>query len=100
MEKIITENELSRIAELSKLEIQDTNSQELMTDLENMIGFAEQISAVEVSVTPKETIRLFSLSEIREDTPAPSLPREKALSYAPTHTDLYITVPTVIEDLK
>lgn len=99
MKKIITENELSHIAELSKLDIGDTKSQKLIEDLENMIEFAEQISAAEVSVTQKETTRLFCLSELRDDTPGPSLTREKTLSYAPTHTDLYITVPAVIEEL-
>lgn len=98
MEKIITKCELSRIAELSKLEIQDTNSQALITDLENMIEFAEKISSAEVCASQKETNRLFLLSELRQDIPAPSLPREKALATAPTHTEHYITVPTVIEE--
>ena len=98
MEKIIIESELSRIAELSKLEIEDTKTQELIKDLENMIKFAEAVSAADLSVSKKETNRLFSISELRDDTPTPSLPREKALSAAPTHTDYYITVPAVIEE--
>ena len=98
MEKIITESELSRIAELSKLEIEDTNSKELIKDLENMIKFADAISAADLSVSEKETHRLLFITELRDDTPAPSLPRDKALSEAPTHTDYYITVPAVIEE--
>ena len=98
MEKIITESELARIAELSMLEIEAARSQKLIKDLENMIEFAEQIYSADLSTQEKETIRLFSVSELREDTPAPSLQREKALAEAPTHTDSYITVPTVIEE--
>ena len=98
MEKIITERELLQIAELSKLKIDNSKSDELIRDLEKMIEFAEKISLADLSVEEKETIRLFSLSELRDDTPMPSLSREKALSQAPTHTDLYITVPAVIEE--
>ena len=98
MEKIITHTELSRIAELSRLEIEDAKKQELIKDLENMIEFAEQISSASASVAQKETIRLLSLAELRDDIPTPSLPREKVLSAALTHTDSYITVPTVIEE--
>lgn len=98
MEKIITKDELLRLAELSKLSIEDTKSDELIKDIENMINFAEQISLVDLSAAQKETSRLFSLSELREDIPAPSLPREKALANAPTHTASYITFPTVIEE--
>ena len=98
MEKIITESELARVAELSKIEIEEARAQELIGDLENMIEFAQQISLADLSDKEKETIRLFSVSELREDTPAPSLQREKALAEAPTHTDSYITVPTVIEE--
>ena len=98
MQNIITPAELSAIAELSKLEIESDKAGELIKDLENMIRFAEQISEATVSDTPKETTRLFSLAELRDDVPAPSLSREKALASAPTHTDLYITVPAVIEE--
>ena len=98
MGHIITAEELSRIAELSKLGIEDTKSEELIKDLENMIEFAEQISMADLSALQKETTRLFYLSELREDIKAPSLPREAALSQAPTHTDAYVTVPRVIEE--
>ena len=98
MQNIITPAELSAIAELSKLEIESDEAGELIKDLENMIRFAEQISEAEVSDQPKETTRLFSLAELRADVPAPSLSREKALTSAPTHTDIYITVPAVIEE--
>ena len=98
MERIITQDELARIAELSKLEIEDASSQRLIGDLENMIKFAEQISSADVSLLHKETNRLFSLCELRDDTVSTSLPREKALSQAPTHTDSYITVPQVMEE--
>ena len=98
MEKIITERELLQIAELSKLKIDNSKSDELIRDLEKMIEFAEKISLADLSVKEKETIRLFSLYELRDDTPMPSLSREKALSQASTHTELYITVPAVIEE--
>ena len=98
MEKIITHDELYRIAEHSKLELNDTNIGALVKDLENMIEFVEKISEADVSVSQKETSRLFLISELRDDSPTPSLSREKALAGAPTRTDSYITVPTVIEE--
>ena len=98
MEHIITECELLHIAELSKLEIDESKRDELINDLENMIKFAEQISSADVSDASKETTRLFCISELREDIAAHTLEREKALSEAPTHTDSYITVPNVIEE--
>ena len=98
MEKYITQTELDRIAELSKLSIEDTQGAELMQDIENMIKFAEKISLAELSVPQKETNHLFLLSELREDSVSPSLPRENVISQAPTHTDSYITVPTVREE--
>lgn len=98
MEHIITERELLHIADLSKLDIDSSKRDELINDLENMIKFAEQISSADASDVKKETNRLFSVSELRKDIPAPTLEREKALSEAPTRTDSYITVPNVIEE--
>ena len=67
MQNIITPAELSAIAELSKLEIESDKAGELIKDLENMIKFAEQISEATVSEQSKETTRLFSLAELRDD---------------------------------
>ena len=54
MEKIITERELLQIAELSKLKIDNSKSDELIRDLEKMIEFAEKISLADLSVKEKE----------------------------------------------
>ena len=98
MEKRITHAELSRIAELSKLSEEDIKAASLVQDLENMLDFAEKISSADSLFLQEETTCLFSLSDLREDIISTPLSKEKVISGAPTHTDSYITVPTVIEE--
>lgn len=98
MEKNLTREELLHIAELSKLNLDESEKEKFLTDLQNMVRFSEKISSASIQSPKEETLRLFCLSDLREDTPAEPLEIEKILSTAPTHTDSYITVPTIIEE--
>ena len=98
MDENITKEELEHISELSKLTVRESEKEELLSNLKEMLNFASEISSYDLSHTQKKRHRLLSVSELRDDSPLPPFSREQILSEAPTHTDAYVTIPRIIED--
>ena len=97
IKKTIDPATVDRIAELSRLFLSDEEKAEIFRDMETILAFAGRIAEIEDGAT-ETTRRSASLSELREDEPASSLPPEDLLRAAPLRRDGYVVVPSVMEE--
>jgi aspartyl-tRNA(Asn)/glutamyl-tRNA(Gln) amidotransferase subunit C len=93
----VTEAMIDKLAKLARLSFNAQEKSEIRTDLERMIGFVDQLRALDLEgVEP-----LMHMSEadnvFREDLVKGEISREDALSNAPAHDDQFFTVPKVIQ---
>ena len=75
--------EVSRIARLSRLALSDEELQLFSRQLAGILGYVEQLQALDTSGVPPTSHPLALTSPFREDEHRPSLPREDALRAAP-----------------
>jgi aspartyl-tRNA(Asn)/glutamyl-tRNA(Gln) amidotransferase subunit C len=93
----VTEALIDKLAKLARLSFNEQEKSEIRADLEKMIGFVDQLQALDLEgVEP-----LMHMSEadnvFREDVVKGEISREQALSNAPAHDDQFFTVPKVIK---
>jgi aspartyl-tRNA(Asn)/glutamyl-tRNA(Gln) amidotransferase subunit C len=86
-----------RIAELARIAVTDTELARLEGELNAMLGFVEQLLAVDVSATePMTSVRPLQLKK-RPDLVTDGGDPEAVLKNAPARTENFFVVPKVIE---
>ena len=90
--------DIDRLADLAKLSLSPEERERLTKDMAALIAFADRLSAVETDGDTLPVSAPRDIPALREDTPAPSLPREELLRAAKTREDGYITVPRVVKE--
>jgi aspartyl-tRNA(Asn)/glutamyl-tRNA(Gln) amidotransferase subunit C len=93
----VTEALIDKLAKLARLRFNEQEKAEIRADLERMIGFVDQLRALDLDgVEP-----LMHMSEAdniwREDLVRGEISRGEALFNAPSHNDQFFTVPKVIQ---
>ncbi|MGH9615574.1 MAG: Asp-tRNA(Asn)/Glu-tRNA(Gln) amidotransferase subunit GatC [Acidobacteriaceae bacterium] len=103
-----------RVAELAQLELTDNEQQEMLRDLNAILGHVAQLNELntadvppmtQVNVTMHEDVRadreddggVVSGNVLRDDTPRPSVDRSHVMAAAPETDGTYFKVPKVIE---
>lgn len=109
-----------RVAELAQLELTLDEQQEMLRDLNAILGHVAQLNELDTRDVPamtqvKEVMSAASGNEgantnphsedgavpsdnvLRDDTPRPSLDRSRAMAAAPETDGMYFKVPKVIE---
>ena len=85
----------AHLAELSKIEFTDDELQKISAEMDEIIVLMDTVSDFESNetsvVNPAQ-----NLKDIREDIPAPSLPREEILKNSAKTDDKAFTVPKVV----
>lgn len=95
MSKIGTK-EVHRLAKLARIGVTEAEAEHLAAELEQIVGFVEQLQAVDITGT-KPTDQVTGLVDVwREDEVRPSMPREQLLQNAPAQKDGYIVVKRVL----
>ena len=90
-------NELKKIGKLSKLDIVDDNSQRLINDLNEIIGFIDQLNEVDTdNVKPLSSVTGHALP-LRDDKVCDGNINQAILRNAPEQKSGYFVVPMVIE---
>ena len=89
-------NEVQRVAKLARIGLSEDEAAKMSVELGQIVGFVEQLQAVDVEgVAP--TDQVTGLVDVwREDTVTPSMPREELLANAPEQKDGYIVVKRVL----
>ncbi len=99
---MVTRENIEHIAKLARLDFSDGEYDKLTTDMNNVLGYIDQLKELDVSaVAPMENINESVEENIfRSDISALSLTTEDALKNAPKAADGYFLVPKVIERVK
>ena len=92
----ISTSDIQHLASLSSLALTDDETDGLRQDLENIIGYIEQLGGLDVSgVEP--TYQVTGLSNVwREDEVQAGIPVEKLLDLAPEKQNNQVKVPQVL----
>ena len=92
----VSKDDVAHLAALSSISLSDDQLTALTVDLENIIGYIEQLQELDTDgVEP--TYQLTGLSNVwRNDEIKPQLEREKLLQLAPAQLDNQVKVPKVL----
>ena len=97
-----------RVAELAQLELREDEQQEMLRDLNAILGHVAQLNELDTHDVPPMTQVNAVMQEskagavdagnvLRDDSVRPSLDRAKVMSTAPDTDGTYFKVPKVIE---
>ncbi|HET9137162.1 MAG TPA: Asp-tRNA(Asn)/Glu-tRNA(Gln) amidotransferase subunit GatC [Candidatus Kapabacteria bacterium] len=99
---MITRTDTEKIASLARLEFSENEIQQLTGELNNIIGYVDQLNELDVSsVEPLENINeAITTNTFRADESNASLPTAEALKNAPKSGDGFFLVPKVLDQTK
>ncbi len=90
--------DLRKLADLARLQLTDVEREQFSAQLDHILGYVEQIQAVDTSGAHETSHPLEAASAWREDAPRPALSTPEALRNAPDadHAAGLFRVPKVI----
>ena len=93
----VTDDMINNLSQLTRLEFNDTEKDEIKNDLQKMIAFIWKLN--ELDTTGVEPLLHMSenVNVLREDEVKYTISREEALKSAPVHDDRFFKVPKVIK---
>jgi len=86
-----------KLAKLARLSFNEQQKADIRSDLERMIGFVDQLQALDVTGVEALMHRSKDENIWRNDIGRGEIPRQEALSNAPAHDEQFFTVPKVIQ---
>ncbi len=98
MAEQLTMEQVSRVAFLARLELSDTETLRLTTDLNGILGQFERLQELSTDGIPPTSHSLPLQNVFRDDEIRPSLSREAATANAPEKRDGNFIVPQIMED--
>ncbi len=88
---------IEKLAQLSRLQFNGEEKNEIKNDLVKMIGFVEKLNELQLDNVEPLLHMCDAVNVLREDEVKGSLPREAALQNAPHHDGQFFKVPKVIK---
>ena len=88
---------VEKLARLARLRFDDTEKEEIRSDLQRMIGFVEKLNELDLQGTEPLLHMSTESNVLREDEVAGSISREEALKNAPMQDGKFFKVPKVIK---
>lgn len=92
----ITEKEIDRLAELSKLQFNDEDKKAIAGDLDKIIAFIEKLNAVDTANVEPLLFITDEVNVLREDDVKIEVTQKEALKNAPLKDSDYIKIPKVL----
>ena len=86
-----------RIARLARISVSDTEAEALVPELNNILGWVEQLQEVDCTGVEPMTAVIPNKLRLREDEVTDGGIRDKILANAPAAEHGFFTVPKVIE---
>lgn len=84
-------------AELARLELSPEEQELFQSQLEDIVGYVEKISEVDIEGVPPMMHGREIVNAFREDEVRPSLDKESALSNAPARVGDEFLLPKIVE---
>ncbi len=89
--------EVRKVAKLARLEMTDTDLSTMADQLNNILGYVDQLQEVNTDGVEPLAHPLPVQNVFRDDVPTPSLPVSEALKNAPNRIGDYFGVPAVFD---
>lgn len=93
----ITDEIVSHIAHLSRLEFKGIDQEAIKNDMEKIIGFMDKLSEVPTQNVEPLIFMSAEVNRLREDIPVVSVTHEEALKNAPKRDSDYFRIPKVLD---
>ena len=87
---------LHKIAHLARLEVKPEEEVELLSSLNGVLTWMEQLAEVDTTGVEPLTHISTETNVLRDDVVGQHLPREQALMNAPQHDEQFFEVPKVL----
>ncbi|OCX53452.1 glutamyl-tRNA amidotransferase [Mucilaginibacter sp. PPCGB 2223] len=87
---------VDKIAHLARLEVTDAEREELIKDMENILGFMDKLNEIDTTGVEPLVYMTTTLSPLRPDVVRQEITHEQALENAPEHDDDHFRVAKVI----
>lgn len=95
----LTKDSIKKLTELSRIDCTPEEQASLQKDLESIIGYMALLNEIDTtSVQPCNYVIPHETNVTRKDEIGETMPREKFLGNAPSHTGGMIRVPTVLKN--
>lgn len=88
---------LQKIAHLARLEVKPEEEEALLSSMESVLTWMEQLNEVDTEGVEPLTHVTDAVNNWREDVAHNALSREDGLKNAPSQDGIYLKVPKVIE---
>jgi aspartyl-tRNA(Asn)/glutamyl-tRNA(Gln) amidotransferase subunit C len=88
---------LQKIAHLSRLDINEEDTDQMLRDMSNMLTFVEKLNEVNTDGVAPLTTMSHEINNLREDVAKVDLTHDEVLSNAPKKDEDYFRVPKVLE---
>ena len=93
----INKNTINKIARLSRIKLEDKESEDYIKDLNHILNWVEQLNEINTdNVDPLSNISSYTLPQ-REDVSKDINSNEEILENAPDKIEGYFVVPKVVE---
>ncbi len=93
----IDRSTLDKIAHLSRLEFNDSESEQMISDMTEIITWVDKLGEVDTTNVAPLVSMSQEINVFRTDAVTEYLSHDRALSQAPLHDDGYFRVPKVID---
>lgn len=93
----IDKETLQKIAHLSRLELDEKNTEKMLEDMNGILAFVEKLNEVNTDGVEPLTTMSLEVNALREDEVTTHLPHAEALKNAPKKDNDYFRVPKVME---
>ncbi len=93
----ITDELINKLADLSMLEVNEENKEQIKLDLERMISFVDKLSELDVKNVEPLIYLSNEINQVRQDIPKQTIKKSDGLKNAPDSDSDYFKVPKVLE---
>ena len=94
----ISRSDVDKVALLARLRLTEAELETITGELTQIVGYVDQLGEVNTDGVEPMAHAIELANVFRDDSVAPSLPREEALANAPHHDQRGYLVPAVLGD--
>ena len=96
--KRISSNEVKKVAQLARLELNESEIQKHAEQLENILGYIKQLEKIDTENIPCTTRAIEVVNVLRKDEKKDYENSEELLDLAPSRENQFFKVPKIISE--
>ena len=96
--KRISSNEVKKVAQLARLELNESEIQKHAEQLENILGYIKQLEKIDTENIPCTTRAIEVVNVLRKDEKKDYENSEELLNLAPSRENQFFKVPKIISE--